>query len=223
MNSRSVARELAFLAISQITRSTELNSDSLILSSTRTLRDIARKQLKKVQSDLEELGSFFFNESLKEKEENSVPVSMKTLYENVAKLELATFSLKESLDLPELLNHDSTAMNYAIELVNSFRQNKEEISKLIAELLQKRKEQKGKGWNLDRVLSTDRDIMKIATTEILYLNRQNNNCPEVVVVNEAVKLASKYGTEDSAKFVNGVLADLMSSRNLQSAVEPEIG
>lgn len=58
-------------------------------------------------------------------------------------------------------------------------------------------------WAIDRLASTDRAILRMAVYELLYLDT-----PARVVINEAVKLAKAYGTEDSGKFVNGVLGAL---------------
>lgn len=56
-------------------------------------------------------------------------------------------------------------------------------------------------WRLDRMTAVDRNILRMALFEILH-------CPEIpknVVINEAVEIGKKYGTEDSGAFVNGIL------------------
>jgi N utilization substance protein B len=60
------------------------------------------------------------------------------------------------------------------------------------------------GWDLDRMAVVDRNVLRLAVAELL-------ECPEVptaVILNEAVELASAYSTDDSGRFVNGVLATL---------------
>ncbi len=60
------------------------------------------------------------------------------------------------------------------------------------------------GWDLDRMAVVDRNVLRLAVAELV-------GCPEVptaVVLNEAVELASAYSTDDSGRFVNGVLATL---------------
>jgi N utilization substance protein B len=60
------------------------------------------------------------------------------------------------------------------------------------------------GWDLGRMAVVDRNVLRLAVAELLA-------CPEVptaVVLNEAVELASAYSTDDSGRFVNGVLATL---------------
>ena len=60
------------------------------------------------------------------------------------------------------------------------------------------------GWDLDRMAVVDRNVLRLAVAELL-------DCPDVptaVILNEAVELASAYSTDDSGRFVNGVLATL---------------
>ncbi len=59
-------------------------------------------------------------------------------------------------------------------------------------------------WPLERLAAVDRNIMRLATTEMLY----GHDVPPSVAINEAVELAKKYGTEESGRFVNGVLGTL---------------
>jgi transcription antitermination protein NusB len=59
-----------------------------------------------------------------------------------------------------------------------------------------------KDWPIDRQPAVDRNILRMAIYEMGYAN----SAPPAVVIDEAVELAKKYSTEDSGKFVNGVLA-----------------
>ena len=134
-------------------------------------------------------------------------IDFEKLQKNVAQLEIATFSIKESLDLPELLNQPPQAFEYAIVLINSYRTNKEKINSLIAEVLENKKTAlANKGWSLERVLSVDKGVLRIACAELM--SELEN--PSVIIIDEALKLSEKYGSEDSPKFVNGVLADLVN-------------
>ncbi|MDJ0626329.1 MAG: transcription antitermination protein NusB [Candidatus Caenarcaniphilales bacterium] len=209
MNSRTAGRNLAFLALSHVTRSTELTPDKLILAATRTLKDYSKHKIRQVQKELESLGNYFFNESLTEAESNvSTSLDFKKIHEQVGKLEDAAFSIEEALDLPEILNQSNEAYEYAVRLIDFFRKNKDKINNVISEVLElKKKEANSKGWSFERVLSTDRLVLKIATVEILSMD----DCPSVVVIDEALKLSEKYGSEDSPKFVNGVLVDIVKS------------
>jgi N utilization substance protein B len=67
-----------------------------------------------------------------------------------------------------------------------------ELDDVIAPLLQ--------GWSLERLASVDRAILRMALYEL-----QDMDTPAAAVIDEAVELAKRYGTEDSGRFVNGVL------------------
>ncbi len=69
--------------------------------------------------------------------------------------------------------------------------------KPIDELLAKYSE----NWSLDRMNSVDRNVLRIATYEVLF-------CPEIpknVTINEAVELGKRFGSEDSGAFINGII------------------
>jgi len=56
-------------------------------------------------------------------------------------------------------------------------------------------------WNIDRMAVVDRNILRLASFELLFLK----DIPPKVSINEAVDIAKKYGDKDSGKFVNGIL------------------
>ena len=58
-----------------------------------------------------------------------------------------------------------------------------------------------KNWGLDRMSAIDRCILRLAVCEMTYLQ----DAPVPVIIDEAIELAKKYSTENSGKFVNGVL------------------
>lgn len=82
---------------------------------------------------------------------------------------------------------------YAREIVDGVADHRDAIDELISSYAQ--------GWTLDRMPNVDRAILRIASWEILY----NEEIPTPVAINEAVGLAKEYSTEDSSRFVNGVL------------------
>jgi len=61
------------------------------------------------------------------------------------------------------------------------------------------------GWRMDRLSRVDREILRLAVYEMLY----REDVPPKVVVNEAIDMAKHFGTEDSGKFVNGVLGKMI--------------
>lgn len=62
-----------------------------------------------------------------------------------------------------------------------------------------------KGWALSRMPSLDRTVLRIATFELMH----RPEVPTAVVLNEAVKLAKRFSTDDSGRFVNGVLSAIV--------------
>lgn len=60
-------------------------------------------------------------------------------------------------------------------------------------------------WTVDRMAAVDRNILRLAVYEILFLD----DIPSAVSINEAVELAKIYGTEESSKFINGILGNVV--------------
>jgi N utilization substance protein B len=61
------------------------------------------------------------------------------------------------------------------------------------------------GWDMDRMPAIDRNILRIALFEILWLS----NLDDEVAVSEAVEIATELSTDDSAKYINGVLGRIV--------------
>ncbi|SMH39333.1 NusB antitermination factor [Rathayibacter oskolensis] len=89
---------------------------------------------------------------------------------------------------------------YAREIVDGVIDNAEEIDALIAQL--------AKGWTLSRMPLVDRAILRIGVWEILH----NDAVPDGVAIAEAVEAATVLSTDDSAGFINGLLASVVETR-----------
>jgi N utilization substance protein B len=59
-------------------------------------------------------------------------------------------------------------------------------------------------WDLNRMAAVDRNILRLATYEILY----DSEIPKSVAINEAIEIVKRYSTDESGKFVNGILDKL---------------
>ena len=59
-----------------------------------------------------------------------------------------------------------------------------------------------KGWKIERMSKVDLAILRLATYELMF----DEDIPDKVAINEAVELAKKYGTDDSGRFINGLLS-----------------
>ncbi|MBJ6724211.1 transcription antitermination factor NusB [Geomesophilobacter sediminis] len=91
------------------------------------------------------------------------------------------------------------AFSFASELVNGVIANLDEIDKRIAE--------KSKHWSMSRMARVDLNILRLAVYELLY----RDDIPKNVTMNEAIEVAKKFGAEDSASFVNGILDEIAST------------
>ena len=106
----------------------------------------------------------------------------------------------------ELLNERITTLDYLIrdytkELVTGVSEKKSKIDEIIL--------MRAKGWDLDRMPVLDRNILRLAAYELLWLR----DIPESVAISEAVELAKNLSTEESASYINGVLAAILEVKN----------
>ncbi len=88
---------------------------------------------------------------------------------------------------------------YVAVLVEAVTSRRQEIDALIGEA--------AIGWDLDRMAVVDRNVLRLATAELLACD----DVPTAVILNEAVELASAFSTDDSGRFVNGVLATVATA------------
>ncbi|MEO7018464.1 MAG: transcription antitermination factor NusB [Leifsonia sp.] len=89
---------------------------------------------------------------------------------------------------------------YAREIVDGVVDNLDEIDEQI--------ETYSQGWTLARMPLVDRAILRIGVWEVLF----NDDVPDGVAISEAVEAATVLSTDDSAGFVNGLLAKIAQSR-----------
>lgn len=87
---------------------------------------------------------------------------------------------------------------YVKNFVKEVEEKKDELDEIVSPHL--------KNWTLDRLLKTDRIILRMATYELKY-----TDTPEKVIFNEAVEIAKVYSDDDHYKFINGVLSSLSKS------------
>ena len=94
---------------------------------------------------------------------------------------------------------DDESLQFARSLLAGVRRNREELDA--------RLEATADNWSVGRMAPTDRNALRIGAYEILYADT-----PDTVAVDEAIELAKRYGTAQSAGFVNGILDRLMHGR-----------
>jgi N utilization substance protein B len=87
--------------------------------------------------------------------------------------------------------------DYVRELLVGVEEHLVKIDELITTYAQ--------GWDMDRMPAIDRNILRIALFEILWLS----NLDDEIAVSEAVEIATELSTDDSAKYINGVLGRIV--------------
>ena len=96
--------------------------------------------------------------------------------------------------------------SFAGQLILGVSDKKKEIDDLISKY--------ATNWQLDRMAVIDRNVLRLATYELLFVD----DIPPKVSINEAIDIAKKFGGNDSGKFVNGVLDKINKTENKK--VEP---
>ncbi len=99
----------------------------------------------------------------------------------------------EAIQLPPPSAEELGTRLFADKLIRGVLQHRADLDKKIQEHAQ--------NWDLHRMAVVDRNILRLAIFEMLY----RDDIPPIVSINEAVDVAKKYSTQDSGKFVNGIL------------------
>lgn len=217
MNSRSASREIIILALPQLPKEESkvenVDFDQIVLALSRSLSDYAKKNISATASDLVKIEKFLLNAEIEhpDNEENTSQIKAvlipdtAVLKKQIESLKSAANELYNALELPELVTHTNQdqSKEYALKLFKEFISHKIKVDEVIEQAAQSRKNDKK--WKLNRMVRLDRDILRIAATELLSFP----DTPTEVICDEAVKIADKYGGDESKKFVNGVLRDIV--------------
>ena len=219
MQARRASRELAFILFSQfdktITNYSKENLDDIIVKSVRILSSSASDDLKislgalidmknKID-DYEAEHEINLNRPL---EAANIPVPLPMTSEMTTRVEEMIEVAEKALLALEIaefttLESQGEVKNYAIQIAETFQKNHEEIDSIIKKY--------STGWDFERLVKMDKDILRIALSELLFIKET----PMKVVVDEAVELAKKYSTDDSPSFINGVLAKVIVDNGLK--------
>ncbi|HEY9769706.1 MAG TPA: transcription antitermination factor NusB [Coleofasciculaceae cyanobacterium] len=195
---RSIARELALLSISQIkTKKGKLaqeDLDSLVLAAIRTLTIEVQDNLEAASAEIKRGEERILNSETRASDLNSARVMIQ---EALSVSQTAVNRLGIAVEFPEFLQltNQEQVRQYATEIIATVNEYRQEIEAAIENVLV--------AWQLSRLAKIDRDILRIAVAEIIYLE-----VPERVAINESVELAKRYSDEDGFRFINGVLRRL---------------
>jgi len=99
----------------------------------------------------------------------------------------------EPFVLPPITTEEAAIRLFADSLIRGVLENRQRLDGEITKHL--------KNWDIHRLAVVDRNILRLAIYEMLF----RDDIPPVVSINEAIDIAKKYSTEDSGKFVNGIL------------------
>jgi len=99
----------------------------------------------------------------------------------------------EPVELPPPNVDEAAVRVFADPLIKGTLEHRDESDELI--------KKHAKNWELHRIAAVDRNILRLAIYEMLH----RDDIPPVVSINEAVDIAKKFSTQDSGKFVNGIL------------------
>ncbi len=213
MQARRAARELAFILFSQfdkkITNYSREDLQDIILKSVRILTSSATEELKIALGGLVAMRNQIENYEADAEENLKRPIGAANIPVPIPMTSDMTGRINEMIDIAEksmlaleiaeftTLDSQHDVKNYAIQIADFFQKNHEEVDETIQKY--------AKNWDLGRLVKMDKDILRIAIVELLYIK----DAPMKVVVDEALELAKKYSTDDSASFINGVLAKVI--------------
>jgi N utilization substance protein B len=99
----------------------------------------------------------------------------------------------EPVELPPPTADEAEVRLFADPLIRGAIEHRNDIDAHIKKL--------AKNWELHRIAAVDRNILRLAIYEMLH----REDIPPIVSINEAVDIAKKFSTQDSGKFVNGIL------------------
>ena len=110
----------------------------------------------------------------------------------------ATATWGQPVELPPPTADEAATRVFADPLIRGTLEHREEADAVI--------KKHAINWELHRIAAVDRNILRLAIYEMLH----RDDIPPVVSINEAVDIAKKFSTQDSGKFVNGILDKVKS-------------
>src|SRR5574344_1088506 len=213
MQARRAARELALILFSQldkkITKYKKEDFDDIVLKSVRILTNNASEELKLAVSSLMDTKEFIDNYEKNHDSNLERPIASENLPVQIPMTSDMAGRVDEMLDVADkailaleiaeftTLENKAEVKNYTIEIAEKFKENAEYVDSQIQKF--------ANGWDIERLVKMDKDVLRIAITEMLYIK----DAPMKVVVDEALELAKKYSTDESSSFINGILAKVI--------------
>ena len=219
MQARRAARELALILLSQIDKKivnySSKDFEDIILKSVRILSNNVLEELKLTTRSLVEMKDYIDTYEAEHETNLSRPIGAKNkpvplpmtsdMSKNIENmLEIAEKAIA-GLEIAEfaVLEADDDVKKYVVNIAEQYKDHNAEVDNEIKKY--------ASGWDFSRLVKMDKDILRIAITELLYIQ----DAPVKVVVDEALELAKKYSTDDSSSFINGILAKVITDNGVK--------
>jgi N utilization substance protein B len=117
------------------------------------------------------------------------------LYESDVRRVDSAVTLRDRIELA-----DPPVNDFTVALVEGAREHRARIDEILSAYAD--------GWTIERMPGVDRAVLRLGVYELLY----RDDVPDAVVIDEAVELAKSLSTDESPRFVNGVLARVLRDR-----------
>jgi transcription antitermination protein NusB len=105
----------------------------------------------------------------------------------------------------ELQKSKANTREFAIRVFRGTVDNLEKLDEMITA--------QADNWRLSRMAVVDRNIIRMSVYEFLH----ETDTPKLVIIDEAIEIAKKFGTQKSSQFINGILDGILKRYNLQGA------
>jgi transcription antitermination protein NusB len=199
---QTIARELALLALPQLSkaqqklaqaepRQLQLTLEEMMGKAISTLREETEEALEAATAELQRSNDRLLNSQTRASDVESARL-MTT--EAIELVQTAIERLRDGLEMPELIDRFNRpdVRSYALQLLVKTTEETADIDTLLSKSLV--------DWQLGRLPKIDRDILRLAVAEIVYLGLE-----ERIAINEAIELAKRYSDDQGRKLINGVL------------------
>lgn len=211
MQPRRIARELALLSLSQLPNSAEkLETQqlaNLLLAAVRTLTSEVQDTLATAAAELQRANDRLLTSETRAVDLNTARTMVS---EGIELTQTAINRVGTAIELPELIQlanqKDFDVRSYALQVVSVVNARRHEIDAQLTKALV--------DWQVSRLARIDRDLLRIAVAEIVFLG-----IPNSVAINEAVELAKRYSGDEGHRFINGVLRRV--TEQLKEAAQPQ--
>ncbi len=206
MQSRSIARELALLVLSQVSEQETISAleatsiEVILQKALDSLLDHWREVLDDSASELEIAQQHLLESELENSDKNSKSLVRDHLTSCLSTTESLLNSLSSSLELPQLLflSDQKLVRQGVMKRVSLVLEQRKTIDEKLDSVME--------GWRLKRLPRIDRDILRLAVIDLINLDT-----PPAVACNEAVSLANRYSDEQGRRMINGILRRLQNS------------